>query len=245
MRRSPIVLSLIFFLALALPHVRAELFSLSASGTISFNTTTDTTIPVGTPWTIELVYDSAAPDLDFELTAVPDPTFGRYTNGGVIPALRFFHYQAGSYEVTLDEPADFGPFSVIFISFGGTHAIDINLNAPNLFPPLGGGPVNFHANFDDFTRSTLTSDGLPTDTSLGLPDFQGDGAVTLLTPQGVVLGSLPQMTSLTISAVPEPSASCLILAALTAFATHSRRRAGRGACPFRFSRDNNSLAVRV
>lgn len=227
MRRSRVVLSLIFFLALTLQHVRAELFSVSASGTISFNTTTDTTIPVGTPWRFELVYETAAPDLDFELTGVPDPTFGRYTNGGLLPALRFFHYQAGSYEATLDEPADFGPFSAILISFGGTHAIDINLNAPNLFPPLAGGPVNFHANFDDFSRSTLTSDGLPTDTSLGLSDFQGDGAVTLLTPQGVVLGSLPQITSLTIRAVPEPSTSCLILSALTAFVVHSRRRVGR------------------
>src|SRR5260370_25080627 len=45
--------------------LQAELFSLSASGTIAKNNSADTTLPVGTPWTFEITYDTAAPDLDF------------------------------------------------------------------------------------------------------------------------------------------------------------------------------------
>jgi hypothetical protein len=184
-------------LVLLAPFAQGALVSLSSSGTISFNSSADPTIPVGTPWMFEIIYDTNAPDLDFELTGSPDPTFGRYTNTGAVPALTFFHYRAGTYELTLDEPSDFGPFSEILITFGGTHAIDINLNANSLFPPLAGGPVSFHADFNDFTHSALTSDALPTDTSLSLQDFQGDASVTLLPPRGVVLGALQDMTSFT------------------------------------------------
>src|SRR5688572_24043214 len=112
--------SAIFWIKVALILIvvpaRAELFSLSASGTIAVNNSVDATIPVGTPWMFEIIYDTTAPDLDFELTGTPDPTFGRFTNSGAIPALTFFHYRAGSYEVTLDDPSDFGPFSAILIT---------------------------------------------------------------------------------------------------------------------------------
>src|SRR4029078_1596189 len=70
---------------------RAELFSLSASGKIAQNTIAHPPIPVGTPCTFELFYDPAAADRDFELTGAPDPSFGRFTNGGAVPALTFFH----------------------------------------------------------------------------------------------------------------------------------------------------------
>lgn len=185
--------------------VHAELFSLSASGTISTNNTADTTLPDGTPWTFEIIYDTAAPDLDFELTGRPDSTFGRFTNTGVIPALTFFHYRAATYEVTIENPKDFAQFSEIHITFGGVHAIDINLNAPGFFPPLAGEAVSFHADFNDGSHSIFTSDALPTETSLGLQSFQ-DASVTLLpSGDGVVFGALSEMTSLRIAAVPEPS----------------------------------------
>jgi len=158
MKYLPASLPWFFLLVLTSFPLRAELFSVSASGTVSLNNTTDTTIPVGTPWTFELIYNTAAPDLDFEVTGAPDPTFGRFSNSGAIPALMFFHYQAGNYQVTLDEPADFGPFSEIHVTFGGTHAIDINLNANSLFPPLAGGPVSFHANSDDFFAFAFSVD---------------------------------------------------------------------------------------
>jgi hypothetical protein len=189
--------------------VQAELYSLSGSGKITVNSSADPTIPVGTPWTFEIIYNTAAPDMDFELTGTADPTFGRFTNAGAIPALTFFHYRAGSYEVTLDEPADFGPFSNIHITFlGSVHAIDINLNAAGLFPPLAGGAVTFHADFNDATHLALTSDALPTDTGLSLESFQ-ESSVTLLPPNGVILGSGSDMNSLAITAVPEPSTSAL------------------------------------
>jgi hypothetical protein len=224
----PTALAWFFLLALTALPLRAELFSVSASGRITINDTGDTTIPVGTPWTFTLIYNTAAPDLDFELTGSPDPTFGRFTNTGAIPALTFFHYQAGSYQVTLDDPSDFGPFNAIDITFGGTHAIDINLDADSLFPQLAGGPVRFHADFGDFSHSALTSDALPTDTSLSLQDFQGDASVTLLPPRGVVLGALQDMTSFTIAAVPEPSTCGLVVLGLSALAACRRRvRAGR------------------
>jgi hypothetical protein len=212
-----------FGLLLMAISARAELFSLSASGKISVNTIGDPTIPVGTPWMFELIYNTAAPDLDFQVMGEPDPTFGIFTNAGAIPALTFFHYRAGSYEVTLDEPADFGPFSDIRITFlSGIHAIDINLNAPTFFPPLGGGAVSFHADFNDSSHSALMSDGLPTNTTLGLQSFQ-ESSVTLLPPNSVILGSGADMTSLALVPVPEPSVLGLAISGFVAVRT--RRRA--------------------
>jgi hypothetical protein len=83
---------------LAVP-VQAELFSLSESGTISKSNTADTALPRGIPWTYDIIYDTAAPNLDFELTGRPDSSFGRFTNTGAIPALKFFHYRATNDEV--------------------------------------------------------------------------------------------------------------------------------------------------
>ncbi|HEX3602404.1 MAG TPA: hypothetical protein VHU84_19775 [Lacipirellulaceae bacterium] len=83
-------------LALVAMPARAKLFSLAASGTISQNSSGDATIPLGTPWSFELIYDTAAPDLDFELTGSPDPTFGRFTNTASPPAMTFFQYKAGN-----------------------------------------------------------------------------------------------------------------------------------------------------
>ena len=51
--------------------VQAELFSLSASGKITLNSVGDPTIPVGTPWTFEIIYNTTALDLDFELQKRP------------------------------------------------------------------------------------------------------------------------------------------------------------------------------
>jgi hypothetical protein len=151
-------------LALAASPAQASLFSLAASGTISFNSSSDsTTIPIGTPWNFELTYDTAAPDL-----APADATFGQFGNTTAPPALNSFHYQAGSYEVTLDDPSDFGTGSAIHITFTAVHAIDINIFAPALFPPLAGGPVSFHADFNDFSSDPIfVSDALPTNTALG------------------------------------------------------------------------------
>jgi len=194
-------------LGTAAPPASATLISMTASGTISENSSADNTIAVGTPWAFELIYDTDAPDLDFELTGTPTPDFGRYTNTGAVPALTFFHYQAGSYAVTIDDPADFGPNSDIDITFGAVDAIDINLNAPDLFPPLAGGAVSFHADFNDFSGSSLTSDALPTNTELDLSDFPGGSTVTLLPISGGVVSGAP--SALTFADVPEPSACVL------------------------------------
>jgi hypothetical protein len=205
----------------ALP-ARAALVSLSASGTISLNSSADKSIPVGTPWVFQLIYNTEAPDRDFVLTGSPDATFGRYTNEGAIPALTFFHYRAGTYEVTLDEPSDFGPFSAVHITFAGVDAIDINLNANALFPSLAGGPVSFHADFNDFSGTILTSDALPINTALGLPSFH-ESTVTLNVPDGVILGATNTMTSFTIAIVPEPSSSLIAIVSLGVMAGGRRR----------------------
>jgi hypothetical protein len=212
---SRIVLLWLTIQSLVVAPVQAELISLSASGTISKSNSADTTIPVGTPWTFEIIYDTAAADLDFELTGRPLATFGRFTNTGAIPAVTFFHYHAANYEVTIDDPKDFGEFSEIHITLGSVSTIEIDLNAPDLFPPLAGGTVSFHADFTNDSQSdfrddlpsTFTSDALPTDTSLGLQSFQDGGATLLPSSGGVVLGGLSDMTSLRIAAVPEPSTS--------------------------------------
>ena len=185
--------------------VQAALVSLSGSGKITLNSTADPTIPVGTPWTFEIIYNTAAPDVDFEVTGAPDSTFGLFSNAGAIPAITFFHYRAGTYEVTLDEPADFGPSNIDITFLPSVHAIDINVNAA-LFPPLGGGAVSFHADFNDSSHSALLNDGLPTNQATGLQSF-GESSVTLLPPNGVILGSGADMNSLSIAPAPEPSTS--------------------------------------
>jgi hypothetical protein len=186
--------------------IQADLFSLSASGKITLNSIGDPAIPVGTPWAFEIIYNTAAPDLDFALTGVSDPTFGIFSNAGAIPAIIFFHYRAGTYEVTLDEPADFGLSNIDITFLPGVHAIDINVNAAALFPPLGGGVVSFHADFNDATHSALMNDGLPTNQAIDLQSFQ-ESSVTLLPPNGVILGSGADMSSLQIAPAPEPSTS--------------------------------------
>jgi len=213
-------------LALVAVPARAELFSLSASGTITINDSHDTTIPIGTPWAFQIIYDTASPDRDFEFTGTHDPTFGIYANSGGIPALRFFHYRAGSYEVTLDDPGDFGPFSAIDITFAGVQAIDINLNAAGLFPPLAGGAVSFHADFNDFSPSTLTltSDALPTDTTIGPQNFEESSITLLPSSGGTVLGAQRDLISLTVVAVPEPSIYALAIIGFAVPLLHSRRR---------------------
>jgi len=220
-----IALSSLVLLAVVLP-LPAELVSLSVSGRISQNTTADSTIPIGTPWTFELVYNTASPDTDFELTGVADPTFGRFTNSGAIPALVSFHYRAGSYEVILNHPSDFSPFSNLDITFlPSIHAIDINIVAAGLFPPLAGGAVTFHADFNDSTHSALKSDALPTDPTIGVQSFQ-DSSVTLLPPSGVILGASQDITRLTVASVPEPS--FFGLTTVGVITVVARRRPGSG-----------------
>ena len=194
----------VFVLLILLTHAempaRANLFTLSASGTISSNSSSDSTIPIGTPWTFEITYNTAAPDLDFELTGSPDPTFGKFTNSSAPPALTFFHYQAGSYEVTIDDPADFGTFSDILITFTSVNAIDIKIDASTICPPLAGGAVSFHADFNAFSTAPIfASDGLPTNTGLSVGSFD-QSTVTLLPPAGAISSS-PTSLTLSVAAV--------------------------------------------
>jgi hypothetical protein len=66
------------------------------------------------------------------------------------------------------------------------------------------------------------SDGLPTNTTLGLQSFQ-ESSVTLLPPNSVILGSGADMTSLALVPVPEPSVLGLAISGFVAVRT--RRRA--------------------
>jgi hypothetical protein len=200
-RSANIALLLFTVLTIAPAPARANLFSLAASGTISENSSRDSTIPVGTPWSFQLIYDTAAPDLDFQSTGSPDPTFGQFANTAAPPALVFFNYQAGTYSATLAHPADFGTASAIITTFTSINGIDININAPTFFPHLAGGPVSFHADFAKFgSPHIFTSDALPTNTAIGPGSFD-DSNVTLLPPAGAVSGS-NTLTSLTLMAVP-------------------------------------------
>jgi hypothetical protein len=194
-RYAIVALFLYTLAALAAMPGHASLFSLAASGTISENSSGDSTIPNGTPWTFELTYDTAAPDLE-----PGDATFGRFANTAAPPAMTFFHYRAGIYEVTMDDPADFGAFGGIAITFTASiDGIDVNIFAPDFFPPLADGPVSFHADFARFTHPRIfTSDALPTNTALGPASFD-DHNVTLLPHAGVVSSS--NLTGLTLTAV--------------------------------------------
>jgi hypothetical protein len=212
---SKIILLSLAIHSLVVVTVQAELISVSASGTISKNSSADTTLPVGTPWTCEIIYNTAAPDLDFEVTGTPLATFGRFTNTGAPPVVTFLHYHAANYEVTIDDPKDFGAFSEIDITLGRVNVMDINLNAPGLFPHLAGGPVSlqvefidgFQSDFGDIPPSIILSDSLLTDTSIGLQSFQLAAVALMPSSGGVVVGGLSDMTSLTFVAVPEPSSS--------------------------------------
>jgi hypothetical protein len=196
--------ALAFFVVGVAPQFAAASFvSLSVTGKISQSNAA--TIPVGTPWSFELVYDTAAPDRDIELTGSADPTFGRFTNTGSPPALNFFQYQAGNYGVTLDDPTDFSAGSEIHITFTTVHALDVNIHAPAFFPQLGGGPVSFHADFNAFSAAPVfASDALPTNTALGPASFD-QSTVTLLPPSGVISGS--ELTSLTLRVLTPGDAS--------------------------------------
>lgn len=209
-KRSKIPLLVCAALVLATTSVHASLYSLSASGTIEANTSGDVTIPVGTPWAFEVVYDTAAPDLDVASTGSADPTFGLFANTGGTPALHSFHYRAGLYEVAIDDPADFGTGSDIVITFTShANAIDININAASFFPPLAGGAVLFHADFNHLSSSPIfASDALPTDPALGPGSFELS-TVSLLPPSTEVSGR--SLTTFTVRAVPEPSIESLAL----------------------------------
>jgi hypothetical protein len=217
-RSTTMTLLLFAVSAFAPTSAGASLFSLEASGTISSNTSGDATIPAGTPWTLKFIYDTAAPDLDFEVTGSPDPTFGSYKNTASPPALHFFHYQAGSYGVALDDAADFGQFSEMIITATSINAIDINIRDSAFFPPLAGGAVTFHADFNRFTAPPVFSnDGLPTNTALDAASFN-QSTVSLLPASGGDVSS-GALTSLTITAVPEPAAASHAFLALAAVCT--------------------------
>ena len=51
--------------ALSATSAQADFYSLRASGTIEARTGPPIPISVGTPWTLDLIYDTSAPDLDF------------------------------------------------------------------------------------------------------------------------------------------------------------------------------------
>ena len=202
--KATVVLFTLLGLA-ATPAARADLFKLSATGTVEFGG--NATIPNGTPWAFELTYDTAAPDL-----APADTTFGQFANTSAPPALTAFHYQAGSYEVTLNDPSDFDTASAIDTTFTSIHAIDINIFASALFPPLAGGAVSFHADFNDFSSDPIfVSDALPTNTALGPGNFDLSTVnLNLQAPSTSVLGGTT-VASLTVTAVPEPSMATLAL----------------------------------
>ncbi|HEY7089443.1 MAG TPA: hypothetical protein VH518_15200 [Tepidisphaeraceae bacterium] len=209
-------LVLLALLGLAATPAQAGLFTLAASGTVSFGG--NATIPNGTPWAFEITYDTAAPDL-----APADTTFGQFANTSTPPALTAFHYKAGSYEVTLDDPSDFGPASAIDVTFTSIHAMDINIFSA-LFPPLAGSAVSFHADFNDFTSDPIfVSDALYTNPALGPGNFdQNTVNLNLQGPPSGVLGG-NDLTSLTVTPVPEPAmAAVLVIGLLVPVARKTR-----------------------
>jgi hypothetical protein len=137
----------------------------------------------------------------------------------------FLHFQAGCYSVTIHDPAAFGALSNVDITFTSVHAIDINIRAPDSFPPLPGGDVFLHADFNDLSsRPIFTSDGLPTNPNLGPGSFDLS-TVSLLTSPGVGEASGNTLTSLKVTPLPEPSRSALAIPGLLAALGLASRRA--------------------
>src|SRR5262249_42321451 len=124
------------------------------------------------------------------------------------------------------DPTDFGTGGAIDITFTAVHAIDVNIFAPALFPPLAGGAVSFHADFNDFSSDPIfVSDALPTNTALGPGNF--DMSTVNLNvggpPTGVV--AAPSVTSLTAPAAPEPSTAALMIVGLLVLSVVAGRAA--------------------
>ena len=83
--------------------------------------------------------------------------------------------------------------------------------------------MSFHADFNAFSTAPIfSSDGLPTNTALGPASFD-QSTVSLLPPNAEVSGS--SLTSLTITAVPEPGSGLLVIAGLLGLAGWRRRHA--------------------
>jgi hypothetical protein len=110
---------------------------------------------------------------------------------------------------------------VVDITFTSVNAIDINIHAPSFFPPLAGGAVSFHADFNAFSTAPIfASDGLPTNDGLG-PESFDQSTVTLLPSAGVVSSS--SLTSLTLTPLPEPSTTALVGISLSTVLAVARR----------------------
>jgi hypothetical protein len=81
--------------------------------------------------------------------------------------------------------------------------------------------VSFHADFNHVSPPPIfESDALPTNTALGLESFE-ENSVTLLPPAGVVTSS--SLTSLTLTAVPEPSTAALVVVGLLVLLVVARK----------------------
>src|SRR5262245_26313399 len=198
--------------ALWATSAQAALYQLSASGTVDATTGPRLPITVGTPWTLNLIYDTSAPDLDFVFNRPSDPTFSIFNNTHTPPALVFFHYQAGSYSATINDPAAFGPFSKVQTTFTSDHTIDIYIINDDAFPLLAGSTVFFHANFSDFSsRPIFTSDALPTNPALGPGSFD-QSTVSLSTRSGVLFAEVDGHTLTNFSVTPLPETSRFALA---------------------------------
>ncbi len=144
-------ISLLLLLVIAWP-TQAALVSLEASGEITVGGAAS--IPPGTQWKCEIVYDTDA------LDTAGTPTLGEYKNvPGQTPALRFFHYEAGSYQVTFASADAFASDSNIrivpgLITPGGTN---LQITIEGVFPPLpnGGGAFRFQIRVSGFRRDSL------------------------------------------------------------------------------------------
>ena len=81
--------------------------------------------------------------------------------------------------------------------------------------------MSFHADFNSFSAAPIfANDGLPTNVAIGPGSFD-QSTVSLLPPSGFISGS--ELTSLTITAVPEPATAGLAVAGLVVAGVRVRR----------------------
>ncbi len=177
LRRSLPPLAMLGLLLAMDSPARAAFISMKASGTITFNNTTDPRFVAGqTFWSLELIYDTASPATDGSALAAAD-----YNQTPAVPIFQFFHFIAGGYDVFLSGAAAFSPVDggirVNFTNLSSSQLVAMGI-VTSLLPRIADLSTDRIAiRLEDTSKSILTSAALPV--SIPLTKLNGTTGITI------------------------------------------------------------------